>query len=227
MKKLITATTAAAILLTLLVTGCNREKPTTATADKVALTALFDGKTLDGWRKLTEYSGEAGLWEVIEGAIVGDQYPEGQGGLLVHEQLFQDFEVIAEVKADYPIDSGLFLRVQPNVLSYQITIDYRPDGEVGALYCPGGGEFLVHNPEGFDLWKPDEYNILRAEIAGQPAHIRAWINGTQVLDYQDTETEGGFRVPAKGFLGIQVHPGASWGKGNKVYFRSIKIKELK
>ena len=39
---------------------------------------LFDGKTLDGWRKLTEYSGEDGKWEVIDGAIAGDQYPEGK-----------------------------------------------------------------------------------------------------------------------------------------------------
>jgi hypothetical protein len=225
LKKQMALTAAAAILLAVFIAGCSQTKSTTGTVDEAV--ALFDGKTLDGWRKLTEYSGQAGFWEVTEGAIVGDQYPEGQGGLLVYDQLFQDFEVIAEVKADYPIDSGLFLRVQPDVLSYQVTIDYRPDGEVGALYCPGGGGFLVHCAEGVELWRPDEYNTLRAVITGQPARVRAWINGTQVLDYQDTQTEGGFRVPEKGFLGIQVHPGASWGKGNKVYFRSIKIKDLK
>jgi hypothetical protein len=157
----------------------------------------------------------------------GDQYPEGQGGLLVYEKLFRDVEVLAEVKADFPIDSGLFLRVQPDVLSYQITIDYRPDGEVGALYSPGGGGFLLHCTEGQDLWKGEEYNTVRARIEGQPPHIQAWINDTQVFDYQDTEGETGFRVPDEGFLGIQVHPGASWGKGNKVYFRSIKIRELR
>ena len=95
--------------------------------------SLFDGKTLDGWRKLTEYSGEAGSWEVVAGVIVGSQYPAGQGGLLVTEKKYSDFELYAEVKADYPIDSGLFLRVQPSVLSYQVTIDYRPEGEVGAI----------------------------------------------------------------------------------------------
>jgi hypothetical protein len=109
--------------------------------------ALFDGETLSGWRKLTEYSGEAGKWGVVDGAIVGDQFPEGQGGLLVTEAVYGDYELLAEVRADYPIDSGLFLRVQPDVLSYQVTIDYRPDGEVGAIYCPGGGGFLVHKPK--------------------------------------------------------------------------------
>ena len=114
-------------------------------------TSLFDGSSLAGWRKLTEYSGEDGKWEVVDGAIVGDQYPEGKGGLLVTTKKYSDVEVYTEVKADYPIDSGLFLRVQPNVLSYQITIDYRPNGEVGAIYSPLGGGFITHYPEGEKL----------------------------------------------------------------------------
>jgi hypothetical protein len=188
--------------------------------------ALFDGSTLAGWRKLTEYSGEAGKWEVVGGAIVGDQYPEGEGGLLVTEAQYQDYELLAEVKADYPIDSGLFLRVQPDVLSYQVTIDYRPDGEVGGIYCPGGGGFLVHKPEGEGLWKPEEYNTVRVRIQGQPAHIQVWINGTALVDFTDELVDGKSRVPESGFVGIQVHPGASWGKGNKVYFRKLDIKSL-
>ena len=75
---------------------------------------LFDGISLEGWRKLTESSERWGKWEVIEGVIVGDQYPDGKGGLFVTTAAFKDFELYAEVKADYPIDTGLFLRVQPD-----------------------------------------------------------------------------------------------------------------
>lgn len=188
--------------------------------------SLFDGKTLSGWRKLTEYSGNAGMWKVINGAIVGDQYPEGEGGLLVTEYMYSDFELYTEVKADYPIDSGLFLRVQPSVLSYQITIDYRPDGEIGAIYCPLGGGFLKHVPQGVDLWKKDDYNSVMARIEGQPPRIQAWINNTLVVDYQDSLVNDEYRVPETGFIGIQIHPGKSWGKSNKVYFRCITVKEL-
>lgn len=188
--------------------------------------ALFDGKSLDGWRKLTEYSGDAGAWLVKDGAIVGDQYPEGEGGLLVTEQKYSDFEIYAEVKADYPIDSGIFLRVQPSVLSYQVTIDYRPDGEVGAIYCPSGGGFLEHKPEGQSLWKKDEFNSLFIRITGQPARILVRLNGENIVDFTDTSVDGKFRVPESGFIGIQVHPGASWGKGNKVYFRKLLLKPL-
>ncbi len=197
-----------------------------ASQEKEGFVSLFDGHSLSGWRKLTEYSGEAGKWEVQDGVIVGDQYPEGEGGLLVTEAMFDDFELLAEVKADYPIDSGLFLRVQPDVLSYQVTIDYRPDGEVAAIYCPGAGGFLVHQPEGKDLWKADEFNTVRVRIQGQPAHIQVWLNGTDMVDFVDRPVAGKARVPASGFVGIQVHPGSSWGKGNKVYFRRLEIKPL-
>lgn len=190
-------------------------------------TSLFDGKTLTGWTKhVSPMGGDGGKWEVIKGAIAGDQFPEGKGGLLVTEKNYSNYEVYAEVKADYPIDSGLFLRVQPSVLSYQICIDYRPGGEVGAIYCPGGGEFLVHYPEGEKLWKKGKFNTVVARIEGQPAKIKAWINGVQVQDYTDTQLNGSDRVPATGTFGIQVHPGDSWGKGNKVWFRKIMIKEL-
>ncbi|HEX2999150.1 MAG TPA: DUF1080 domain-containing protein [Armatimonadota bacterium] len=189
-------------------------------------TSLFDGKSLDGWQKLTSYSGDDGKWEVIKGNIAGDQYPEGKGGLLVTEKEYSDFEAYVEVKADFPIDSGLFLRVQPDVLSYQITIDYRKDGELGAIYCPGGGEFLSHYKDGEKLWKKGAYNTVVARIEGQPAHIQAWINGVQVQDYTDTPLNGKDRVPKTGVFGIQVHPGDSWGKGNKVWFRKIMIREI-
>jgi hypothetical protein len=190
-------------------------------------TSLFDGKSLAGWQKLTSYSGDDGKWEVIKGNIAGDQYPDGKGGLLVTEKDYANYEVYVEVKADYPIDSGLFLRVQPNVLSYQVTIDYRPEGELGAIYCPGGGEFLVHCKDGEKLWKKGEYNTVSARIESQPAHIMAWINGVQVQDYTDVPLNGKDRVPKTGVFGIQVHPGDSWGKGNKVWFRKIMIRELK
>jgi hypothetical protein len=194
--------------------------------DMKGFTPLFDGKTLNGWRKLTEYSSDYGKWTVENGVLAGTQYPEGQGGLLVTETKYSDYEIYAEVKADYPVDSGIFLRVQPNVLSYQVTIDYRPGGEVGALYCPGGGDFLVHNPEGESLWKKNEYNQIRARIQGQPPRIEAWINGHQVLDFQDQLQNKQPRVPASGYFGVQVHPGPGWGEGNKIYFRKILIKLL-
>ena len=120
----------------------------------------------------------------------------------------------------------LFLRVQPSVLSYQVTIDYRPEGEVGAIYCPTNGDFIVHKPEGMDLWKKGEYNSVRVRIMGQPPSIRVWINDIPLVDYTDILVDGEPRVPPNGYVGIQVHPGPSWGQGKKVYFRRILLKPI-
>jgi hypothetical protein len=187
---------------------------------------LFDGQSLDGWQLLADGQGEGGLWIVADRTIVGEQGPNREGGMLITQTLFSDYEVYAEIKADYPIDSGLFLRIQPEILSYQVTIDYRPEGEVGGIYCPGGGGFLVHTPEGKDLWKAEEFNAVRSRIKGQPPRIEAWINGTKVVDFQDSLVEGEARVPAGGAVGIQVHPGGSMEMGKKVYCRKILIKVL-
>ena len=188
--------------------------------------SLFNGDSLTGWRKLAEYSGDKGKWEVIGGVITGDQYPVGEGGLLVTNKKYRNFEIYLECKADYPIDSGLFLRVQPNVLSYQFTIDYRPDGEIGAIYSPNGGEFLLHNKKGVKFWKKNEFNSVKIRITDNPPHITAWLNGKKTVDYIDSLWNGKVRVPIEGFIGLQVHPGDSWGSGNKVYFKNIFVKEL-
>jgi hypothetical protein len=198
----------------------------TAKLDLTGFKSLFDGKTLNGWRKLTEYSGDKGKWTVEQGAITGDQYPKGQGGLFVTEKKYTSFELYTEVKAHWPLDSGLFLRVQPNVLSYQVTIDYRNDGEIGGIYIPAGGGFAEHCCLGMSYWNPYEYNTMRVRIENQPPRIQVWVNEHQVMDYQHKPIEGQPLVPESGFIGVQVHPGENWGPGSKVQFRKIMIKEL-
>ena len=188
---------------------------------------LFDGETLNGWHKLTGYSGDAGKWTVTDGVILGESLPYGKDCLFVTDKKFGDFEYYAELKADIPFDSGMFLRVQPNVLSYQITLDNHPTGEVGAIYSPHGGGFLLHNKEAKKLWKAGEFNALRARITGQPPHIEGWLNGTKIVDYQDTKHEGNNRVPDTGFIGIQVHPVSGDGIINNVHYRNLMVKELK
>jgi len=198
--------------------------------DKMSLEGfkpLFDGLSLDNWHQLADGQGKGGLWIVKDGAIVGEQGPNKEGGILITKTLFRNYEIYAEIQADYPIDSGLFLRIQPEILSYQVTIDYRPDGEVGGIYSPGGGGFLVHTPNGKDLWKAEDFNAVRARITGQPPHIEAWINGTKVVDFQDSLIEEKERVPEDGAVGIQVHPGGNFEKGNQVTCQKIMIKILK
>jgi hypothetical protein len=184
---------------------------------------LFDGKTMKGWRLMAVHGGRGGVWVVDQGALVADQDTDHTGGLIGTEKKYSDFEIELEFQADYPVDSGLFLRTREDGMGYQITIDYRDEGFVGSLYAPTAGNYLLQYPDWQKLYKKSGWNKLRARIEGQPAHVTAWLNGVKTLDFSDTRE----RYPREGYIGLQVHGGAgAWGDKSKARFRNIKIKEL-
>ena len=103
---------------------------------------VFDGTTLAGWHvsaasSHSKASGQAsgGDWRVIDGAIVGRQDPPGNGGLLVTDRDFGDFEIVIETAVDWNTDSGLFLRSNDSGLAYQVMIDAYPGGTVGGVWA--------------------------------------------------------------------------------------------
>src|SRR5687768_15835215 len=78
---------------------------------------IFDGKTLKGWHvsSRTGHSGASknksgGRWAVKDGAITGSQDIPGNGGILITDDHYGDFEVALEMNNDFGPDSGLFLR---------------------------------------------------------------------------------------------------------------------
>jgi hypothetical protein len=185
--------------------------------------SLFNGSSLDGWSRKAVHDGRGGLWSVENGVIVANQEPDHTGGLLGTDESFSDFEIELDFSADKPADTGLFLRTRPDGMGYQITIDVRDDGFVGSLYAPTAGNFLVQYPNWREIYKAEGWNHLRARITGQPAHVSAWLNGVQTLDFTDTIP----RYPREGYIGLQVHGGAgAWGETSRARFRNIRITEL-
>ncbi len=186
-------------------------------------TSLFDGKTMNGWRLMAVHGGNGGVWEVKDGALVGDQEKDHKGGLIGTEKKYGDFEIELEFKADLPVDTGLFLRTREDGMGYQITIDYRKDGTVGSLYAPAEGGFIQINKLWEKAFKKNGWNKLRARIEGQPAHVRSWLNDKKMIDFTDSRE----RFPSEGYIGLQVHGGeGSWGEKSKVRYRNIRIREI-
>lgn len=184
---------------------------------------LFDGKTLKGWRLMAVHGGRGGVWVIEKGALVADQEKDHTGGLIGTEKKYSDFEIELEFQADYPVDTGLFLRTRDDGMGYQITIDYRDQGYVGSLYAPTAGNFLVQYADWQKVYKKAGWNRLRARIEGQPAHLTAWLNDVKTIDFTDTQE----RYPREGYIGLQVHGGAgAWGEKSRARFKNIKIKEL-
>lgn len=184
---------------------------------------LFDGKTMNGWRLMAVHGGRGGIWAVDKGALVADQDKDHTGGLLGTEKKYGDFEIELEFQADFPVDTGLFLRTRDDGMGYQVTIDYRQDGFVGSLYAPGAGGFLHQYKEWQAAYRKSGWNKLRVRIVGQPARLTAWLNGAQTLDFTDTKE----RYPRDGYIGLQVHGGeGAWGATSKARFRNLRIREL-
>src|SRR5690606_1550590 len=198
-----------------------------AAANDTGFVSLFDGETLTGWSRHMGLPEDqvGGLWEVVDGAIVGDQDPPGHGGFLVTDGEYSDFELALETMLDYPIDSGIFLRVGEDGKSHQVTLDYRENGDIGGIYLPWTQGSVYPNPDGIQHFREGEWNDLRIRIEGEPARIQFWLNGELVTDFQHTEetTQG---VPRSGKIGLQVHEGASYQAGKKVRFRNIRIRPL-
>lgn len=113
---------------------------------------LFDGKTLDGWHKNPKRIGHGtgGKWIVEGGAIVGEQDPpgSGNGGILLSDRKFGDFEVKIDMNHDWGPCSGFFLRSNDKGQCFQVMVDFHDAGNVGHIYGEGTGAF---NNRAFDI----------------------------------------------------------------------------
>jgi len=114
---------------------------------------IFNGKDLSGWHvsaksghSRTSKNTSGGKWEVVNGAITGSQDVPGNGGLIMTDELYGEFEVVMEMGNDFGPDSGLFLRSTEDGKCYQAMIDYHNDGSVMGIYGEGlGGKPHLRN----------------------------------------------------------------------------------
>ena len=241
-----------ALMLVLLVSGSGR-------AQDGEWISLFDGQTLTGW-KVSAKSGHSaksgfksgGRWVVEDGAITGSQDQPGNGGIILSERQFGDFEVVVEMRNDFGPDSGLFLRSTEDGKAYQAMIDYHSGGNLMGIYGEGlGGRPHIRNfnfedkvtkinlnpvgdpqvpfavlPDAWPaFWKHGEWNELRARIVGgDKPTITTWINGVKISEWTETEA----RHPVRGQIALQVHGGGSPAEydGKFVRYRGIRVKDL-
>jgi hypothetical protein len=142
----------------------------TTTPNDDGYVALFDGASLAGWRSVpriygTEYPGGPSIlerfdsmglvqpvepekyparWFVQDGVLVGEQDSPGcgYGGYLVSEQAFGDFELVLEMRPDWPADTGVMIRRRPDTWEgFQVLVDHRPSGGIGGFFGNGLASF--------------------------------------------------------------------------------------
>ncbi len=216
--------------------------------------SIFAGKNLNGWHvsAKTGHSGASkhqsgGRWVVENGAVVGSQDIPGNGGIIITDEQFGDFEVALEMNNDFGPDSGLFLRSTEDGKAWQAMIDYHVNGNLMGVYGEGIdgkpdiysfkfldspnqikeiiGPFAPSLPVRPDdwpkFWRHGQWNELRARIVGNPPHITTWANGVKFCDWQETTK----RHPDAGGIALQVHGGGDFTQ-QFVRYRNIRVKTL-
>ena len=174
-----------------------------ASAADPAGKAIFDGKTLTGWKTL----GGGADYRIIDGAIVGSSRPGIPNSFLVTEKDYEDFILEFDVRQEVgPTNSGVQFRSlstpdfeNGRVHGYQTDIDPSPRQWSGGIYEEAQrGWFYTGemNPPSKTLYKFGEWNHYRIEAIGP--RLRVWINDAPAADVIDD-------VKKKGFFGLQVH----------------------
>lgn len=199
-------------------------------ADEPGWVALFDGKTLDGWK----VNGGFAKYRVDDGAIVGTTV-EGSPNTFLCKGDYQDFVLELEVKCDPRLNSGVQVRShvydkddpEPKnrkragvVYGPQCEIALKERGTAGRFYDEGRrGRWLDEIKPGAEgAFRDDDWNRYRIVVQGN--RYRSWVNGVAVADATDD-------MDQHGFIGLQVH-GIPKGQGPyEVRWRNVRIRELK
>jgi len=203
---------------------------------------LFDGKSLNGWRKCNSTE-MAANWEINQDAMKvknGEQVGRGQGGdILYGVEKFANFELSMEWKIEKGGNSGIFYYVvegpgkslasdapEIQVLDNWYASDNKLANHLaGSLY-----DMLPALPQNA---KPaGEWNTIVIRV--KDGHVTHTQNGVKVVEYtlwtpewremvaksKFKDWEGFKNGPAKeGYIGLQDH-------GYDCWYRNIKIRKL-
>lgn len=193
---------------------------------------LFDGETTDGWRGFRRGDAPDG-WSVEEGTLTRT----APAGDLMTEEEFADFELALEWKVEPAGNSGIFIRATEEVEQIyfgapemQILDDEGHRDGLSRLTAAGSNYDLHPAPEGV-VRPAGEWNEVRILVDG--ARVEQWMNGVRVVAYELWSPEWEELVAnskfaewpeygraRSGHIGLQDH-------GDRVWFRNIKIREIR
>ncbi|HEY1067821.1 MAG TPA: family 16 glycoside hydrolase, partial [Pirellulales bacterium] len=183
--------------------------PLLANADNAK--EFFNGKDLSNW------DGDAGLWSVQNGEIVGKSTTGlKKNTFLKSHAAVENFKLSLKVKlAPNKENSGIQFRSAPLADGEM----RGPQADIGAgwwgkLYEESGRGLLAK--EGGEKYvKPDDWNEYVVEAVG--GRVRIWINGSLCTDYEDE------KLARRGVIGLQLHSGGPL----EVRFKDVKLEVIK
>ena len=211
--------------------------------------SLFNGRDLDAWQQ----TGGAGKFYVEENTLVGEAVAETPSSFLCTREIYSDFELIFEFKADGPINSGVQFRSNvyaididyPNaqkkknrtlpagrIHGYQAEIDPNQTSRVwtGGVYDQSRRGWLFPGLRGGDAetFAAQGKGLYRSGLWNE---IKVRCQGDRIQTWLNGEPRADFRdkLTPSGVIAIQVH--RIGGKkahlaGESVRFRRIRLNTL-
>ena len=206
---------------------------------------LFDGKSTDGWRGYLKDSFPEKGWIIEDGALkVQGTGEAGNGGDIIFDEEFKDFELSLEWKISEGGNSGIFylaeeIEGEPIFTSAPemqiLDNDRHPDAKLGKDGNRKAGSLYDLIPARPQNAKPvGEWNkvsilvyrgtVVHTQNGENVVEYHLWtdewkemIKDSKFKDWKSFLNAGG--DDKKGYIGLQDH-------GDDVWFRNIKIKEL-
>ena len=238
------------LVLLLLVTACSpspppeETPPSTATppGDDDAFVALFNGRTLEGWKVVP--ANTAADWSVRDGAIVGIGSADQLSYLVWREEHLRDFELQFRYRLVTDGNSGVEIRAQPDPSGKRPFQGYHADfGHVGIgpnilgswdfhfstrnePSCQRGTRLTIDEDETphlseikgaltVDAVRRRDWNDAQIIAAGN--QFQFFINGKLASEFTDNARQGQLD---QGAIGLQLHD-----KGMQVQFKDILLKK--
>jgi hypothetical protein len=193
---------------------------------------LFDGKTTTGWHAYQKKDTPAG-WTIVNGELTRT----GEGGDLLTNDQYADFELSIDWKIAPKGNSGIFYRgleteerIYYTAPEYQVLDnDGHPDAKNGPDRFAGANYDLIA-PSKNVCHPAGQWNTTRILVRG--AHVEHWLNGEKVVEYELWTPEWKtlvannkfkqwptYGMAKAGHIGLQDH-------GDTVAFKNIKLRVL-
>ena len=243
--KTINKTLVAAICSLSVITCSNpapRDNQLTRKEKKEGWQLLFDGKSMEGWRRIYTDSPPKRGWHVADGCLTVEDSKGGEssnGGDLITVKEYGNFDLTFDFKLTPGANSGIKYFVNEAIGDPNSGYGYGPEYQVidedRVKNVPLGGKLaglyeLIEAPDTKKVNPVGEWNTGR--IVSKDNRVEHWLNGELMFTYvlgsdefkalvqkSKFKDKEGYAAQSKGHILIQDH-------GKMVSYKNIKIREL-